>query len=132
MDLCIIVQFLQNNPTRCNSVTKFIIPYLHEAQTCFGRQTTHHQEPKTALAASGFAYMESCWMCGCWTLTAASGFAYMASCWPCGCWMLSASSNHTSTNFPCMPNQRLPVQFWAPDDGQCVARNMSELHVNME
>jgi hypothetical protein len=28
--------------------------------TCFGRHTTHHQEPKTALAASGFAYVESC------------------------------------------------------------------------
>ena len=26
--------------------------------------------PETALAASGFAYVESCWMCSCWTLTA--------------------------------------------------------------
>ena len=49
MDPCIIVQFIQKNPTRCNSVSKFI-PYLYEAQ----------QEPKTALAASGFAYVEGC------------------------------------------------------------------------
>jgi len=28
---CIIVQFIQKNPTRRNSVSKFIIPYLHEA-----------------------------------------------------------------------------------------------------
>jgi len=59
------------------------------SSTCFGRHTAHHQEPKTALAASGFAYVESCWTCGCWT----------------------ASSNHTSNNFPCMQNQRLLVQF---------------------
>jgi len=28
------------------------------SSTCFKRHTAHHQEPKTALAASGFAYME--------------------------------------------------------------------------
>ena len=39
---------------------------------CFGRHTAHHQEPKTALAASGFAYVEGCWTCGSWTLTASS------------------------------------------------------------
>jgi len=27
------------------------------SSTCFGRHTAHHQEPKTALAASGFAYV---------------------------------------------------------------------------
>ena len=26
------------------------------SSTCFGRHTAHHQEPKTALAASGFSY----------------------------------------------------------------------------
>jgi hypothetical protein len=61
------------------------------SSTCFGRYTAHHQEPKTALAASGFVYVEGCWTCGCWTLT--------------------ASSNHTSNNFPRTHNQRLPVQF---------------------
>jgi hypothetical protein len=33
--------------------------------TCFGRHTTHHQEPKTALVASGFSYVKGCW----WTLS---------------------------------------------------------------
>jgi hypothetical protein len=28
----IIVHFIQKNPTRCNRVSKFIIPYLHETQ----------------------------------------------------------------------------------------------------
>jgi hypothetical protein len=37
---------------------------------------------------------------------------------------VSASSNHTSNNLSRMQNQRLLVQFKAPDDGRCVARNM--------
>ena len=37
---------------------------------------------------------------------------------------LSASSNNTSNDLPRMQNQRLLVQFWAPDDGRCVARSM--------
>ena len=69
VDPCIIVQFIQKYPTRCNGVSKFIIPYLYEAQHVSGN-TAHHQEPKTALAASGFAYVEGCWTCGYWTLTA--------------------------------------------------------------
>jgi hypothetical protein len=36
MDLCIIVQFVQKNPTRCNSPSKFIIPYLYEAHHALG------------------------------------------------------------------------------------------------
>jgi len=40
------------------------------SSTRFGRHTAHHEEPKTALAASGFAYVEGCWTCGCWTLSA--------------------------------------------------------------
>ena len=40
-----------------------------QSSTCFGRHTAHHQEPKTSLAASGFAYVEGCWTCGCWTLS---------------------------------------------------------------
>jgi hypothetical protein len=34
-----------------------IIPYLYEAQHVLG-DNPHHQEPKTALAASGFLYVE--------------------------------------------------------------------------
>ena len=55
------------NPTRCHSVSKFYFIFIWSS-TCFGRHTAHHQEPKTALAASGFAYMEGCWTCSCWTL----------------------------------------------------------------
>ena len=90
VDPCIIVQFTKKNPTRCNSVSKFYFIFIRSS-TCFGRHTAHHQEPKTALAASGFAYVESCWTCSCWTL--------------------SASSNYTSNNPPRMQNQRLLVQF---------------------
>jgi hypothetical protein len=37
---------------------------------------------------------------------------------------LTTSINYTSNNLPLMKNQRLPVQFYARDDGRCVARNM--------
>jgi len=37
---------------------------------------------------------------------------------------LTMSTNYTSNNFPRMKNQGLPVQFWAPGDGRCVAQNM--------
>jgi len=59
----------KENPTRSNSVSKFYSIFIWSS-TCFGQHAAHHQEPKTALAASGFAYVESCWMCSCWTLTA--------------------------------------------------------------
>ena len=39
------------------------------SSTCFGRHTAHHQKPKTALAASGFSYVEGCWTCSWWTLS---------------------------------------------------------------
>jgi hypothetical protein len=45
------------------------------SSTCFGRHTAHHQEPKTALAASGFSYVEGHWTCSRWTL---SGTVYCA------------------------------------------------------
>jgi len=80
----------KENPTRCNSVSKFYFVFICNS-TCFGLHTAHHQESKTALAASGFAYVEGCWMRSCWTLT--------------------ASSNYTSNNLPRMQIQRLLVQF---------------------
>jgi len=55
-------------PTRCNSVWKFYFLFIWSS-TCFERHTAHHQESKTALAASGFAYVEGCWTCSCWTLS---------------------------------------------------------------
>jgi len=49
------------------------ISYLYEAQR-FGQHTAHHQEPKTALAASGFACVDVCWTCSCRTLSASSNY----------------------------------------------------------
>ena len=51
MDPCIIVQFTQRNRTRCNSVSKFIIQYLYEAQHVLGntppiiRSLKLHKQP---------------------------------------------------------------------------------------
>jgi hypothetical protein len=94
------------NPTRCNSVSKFIISHLYEAQHVLGDTPSIIRSLKL-LAASGFAYVEGCWTYGCWTanfyeaqhvsgdtpsiirslkLLAASGFAYVEGCWMCGCW----------------------------------------------
>ena len=48
---CIIVKFIQKNPTRCNSLSKFIIPYLYEAQNVSGdtpsitRSLKLHKQP---------------------------------------------------------------------------------------
>jgi len=59
MDLCIIVQFLQRKSQQDATVYQnFIIPLLNEAHHVSG-DTAHHQEPKTAQAASGFAKPEA-------------------------------------------------------------------------
>jgi len=55
------------NPTRCHNVSKFYFIFIWSS-ICFGRHIAHHQEPKTALTTSGFAYVEGCWTCSCWTL----------------------------------------------------------------
>jgi hypothetical protein len=101
--------FIKKNPTRCSNVSKFYYYIFIWSSTCFGRHTAHHQETKTALAASGFSYMEGCWTCSLWTL---SGIAWLTS------------TTYTSNNLPCVKNQRLSVQFWAPDNVRYVARNM--------
>ena len=51
-----------------NHVSKFYFIFI-QSSTCFGRHTAHYQEHKTALAASGFTYVEGCWACSCWTLS---------------------------------------------------------------
>jgi hypothetical protein len=84
---CITVKFIKRNQRRCNNVSKFYYSLFIWSSTCFGRHTAHHQEPKTALAASGFSYVEGCWTCGWWTLS--------------GC----------PTAFHVLKNQRLPEQF---------------------
>jgi len=65
VDPCIIVKFMKKNPTRCNNVSKFYYSVFIWSSTCFRRHTAHHQEPKTAPVASGFAYVEGCWTCSC-------------------------------------------------------------------
>jgi len=50
----------KENLTRCNIASKFYFIFTWSS-TCFGRHTAHHQEPKTAPAAFGFAFVEACW-----------------------------------------------------------------------
>ena len=78
----------EKNPTRSNSVSKFYYSIFIWSSTCFGRHTAHHQEPKTALAASGFSYVEGCWTCSWWMLS--------------GTLCLTTSTNYTSSNLPRM------------------------------
>ena len=59
----------KEKPTRYNNVTKFYYFIFIWSSTCFGRNTAHHQQPKTALTASGFSYMKGCWTCNWWTLS---------------------------------------------------------------
>ena len=56
----VLLYFIKNNPTRCNNVSKFLLFHIYMKFNMFGRHTTHHQEPKTALAASGFSCVECC------------------------------------------------------------------------
>jgi hypothetical protein len=64
-----VVILIVKNPTRCNSVSKTLLfLVLNEAQHVSG-DTAHHQESKTAQAASGFAYVEGCRTFSCWTLS---------------------------------------------------------------
>ena len=70
VDPCIIVRLLQWKPQQDATVYQnFIIPYFKWSSTCFGRHTVHHQEPRTAQAASGFTYVESFRTRKCWTLS---------------------------------------------------------------
>jgi hypothetical protein len=67
------LRFTKKIPTRCKSVSKFYFIFIWSS-TCFGRHIVHHEEPKTALAAFGFANVEGCWVCSCWTLSASSNY----------------------------------------------------------
>ena len=114
-------------PTRCNSVSKFYFIFIWSS-TCFGRHTAHHQEPKTAPAASGFAYVEGCWPCSCLTLSvrvwytahhqepktipAASGFAYVESWWPCSCLTLSEYDTPPIIRSLKLHQQPLVLHMW--------------------
>ena len=112
-------KFMKRNPTRCNSASKFYYFLFIWSWTSFGRHIAHHQEPKIALAASGFSYVEGCWTCIWWTLSgtvlclfvwsstcfgrhtahhqepktalAVSSFSYVEGCWSCSWWTLSGT-----------------------------------------
>jgi len=48
---------------KCNKMQqciKILLFHIYMKLNMFWRHTAHHQEPKTALAASGFAYVEGC------------------------------------------------------------------------
>jgi len=66
---CIIVKFIKKNSSRCNNVSRFYSSTFIWSSTCFGCHTAYHQEPKTALATSGFLYVKGCWACRWWTLS---------------------------------------------------------------
>ena len=101
---------------------------------CFGRHTAHHQGPKTALAASGFAYVEGCWTCSWWTLsgTLPDNVQQLHVQQPSTHILyLTASSNYTSNNLPLIystwqdPATTRPTTFHSytlPD-------NVQQLHV---
>jgi len=90
------------NPTRCNSVSKFYFIFIWSS-TGFGRHTAHHQEPKTALAASGFACMGGCWTCSCWTpFLFFISYKYEIKFWytVASCWIFCMNSElHCHTKF---------------------------------
>jgi hypothetical protein len=54
---------------KSNNMSKFYYSIFVWSSTCFGRHAILHQEPKTALAASGFSYVKGCWTCSWWTLS---------------------------------------------------------------
>jgi len=69
---------IKKNPTRCNNVSELYSIFIWSS-TCFRRHTAHHQEPKIALAASGFSYVEGCWPCSWWTLCLTTSTNYTAN-----------------------------------------------------
>ena len=69
VDPCIIVQFIQKKSNNMQQCIKLYYSIFIWSSTCFGRHTAHHQEPKTALVASGLPTRKVVWTCGCWTLS---------------------------------------------------------------
>jgi hypothetical protein len=47
---------------------KILLFHIYMKLNMFQATHHHHQEPKTALEASGFLYVKGCWTCSCWTL----------------------------------------------------------------
>ena len=105
MDPC-IVDYSVEIPTRCSFVIEFIIPKFFKGSTCFERHITNHQELQSLLAASGlYAHMVTS-RCQSWVGT------------ECPLNLGSGRSPYGHIH------QKLQVQFGAPDDERCAARNM--------
>jgi hypothetical protein len=66
-DVCGFVHHSTIHKEKSNKMQKCIKNFYYSIfiwrSTCFGRHTAHHQEPKTALTASGFSCVEGCWTC---------------------------------------------------------------------
>ena len=120
VDLYIIVEFIKKNPTRCNNVSNFIIPYLYEAQHVSGDTPPIIRSLKLHWQPLAFHTWQIVCSCSWWTL----------SCTLC----LTTSTNYTNkqpftyekpeaecvwqrppttqtNNLSPMKNQRLPVQL---------------------
>jgi hypothetical protein len=93
----------QKQPQRCNLVTEFIIPKFIEGSTCFERHTVHHQELQTVFAASGL-----------YTHVLTSR---------CREWEFPPSLDNDQSPHVYI-NQKLKIQFEAPDDELYAAQNM--------
>jgi hypothetical protein len=96
MDPCIVDDSVET-PTRCSIVIEFIIPKFIEGSTCFQRHIAHHQELYTVFAASGLYSHVVTGRCQ-GLDNGRSPYGYI--------------------------NQRLQIQFRAPDDERFAARNM--------
>jgi len=59
----------EEKSNKMQKLSKYFYSIFIWSSACFGRHTAHHQEPKTALAASGYSYVEGCWTCSWWTLS---------------------------------------------------------------
>jgi hypothetical protein len=103
-----------NNTLQCIKIY-FIFIW---SSTCFGRHTAHHQEPKTALAASGFTYVAGCWTRSCWTLSGRE-------------LGLTASSNYTSNNLPRMQKPEAASAVLGSWWCAVFRPKLVELHINM-
>ena len=100
----------KDKSNQMQQLSKFYYSIFIWSSTCFGRHAAHHQEPKTALAASGFSYVEGCWTLS-GTLCLTTSTNYTSNNLPRMTLCLTMSTNYTSNNLPRMQNQTLLVQF---------------------
>jgi hypothetical protein len=102
------------NPTWCHSVSRFYFIFIWSS-TCFGWHTAHHQELKTALAPSGFAYVEGCWtvIAGHWQCPATTHPAAFHICktrgYQCSFRLLMMGGVSPET---CWASCKYEIKFW--------------------